>query len=414
MEENPETTSPEDQVSSEENYYELNYGLTSEFFENILNYEANLKEKFDAKIFFELINLYSKAIGYYESLNDDKYKIYNQALIYLFEQPEAKKFMEGKDLAKMFRKKELMNKFKQCEKIVTEEKVKSFIEKKINEKNILKSINDLYNNDMNNQKNYLEKKIKEKKLKYRDKRQKREEEKNQNEIKNNDETKTNKNMNSNEIKKEKSEDENKIGEGDAILNIDDEKKEKEDTIEIKIKLDETEEMVNKDEEENKENKNDDIESNNEEIDQKIDLKQSIKLTNKTRFYEKISNNFDIYFNSYYDYFINNNLDLIINDFNLQSEQGIDKGCKSCVEILNQIKDMEYIMKDNNNEDNYNNEIQKIIKELKSNQKKKIDNILNEIDKSSKEISNKYSIDVSLFKEQFKLDITKLLNTYIFK
>ena len=73
--------------------------------------------------------------------------------------------MEGKDLAKIYRKKELIAKFKQCEKIVTEEKVKSFIDKKINEENILKSINFLYNNDMDNQKKYLEKKIKEKKLK---------------------------------------------------------------------------------------------------------------------------------------------------------------------------------------------------------------------------------------------------------
>ena len=412
-EENPEITSLEDQLSLEENYYEFKYGLSSEFFENILNHEANLKEKFDPKIFFELINLYSKAIGYYESINDDKYKIYNQALIYLFEQPEAKKFMEGKDLAKLFRKKELMNKFKLCEKIVTEEKVKSFIDKKINEENILKSINFLYNNDMDNQKKYLEKKIKEKKLKYRDKRQQREEEKNQNENKINDEAKINKNMNLKEIKKEKSEEQFKIGD-DATLNIDDEKKEKEkeDINQINAKSDDSKDVINNDEEENKENRNDDIESNNEKREKKMDLKQSIKLTNKTRFYEKISNNFDLYFNSYYDYFINNKLDLIINDFNLQSEQGIDKGCKSSVETLNQIKDMEYIMKDNN-EDNYKNEIQKIIGELKAKQKKKIENILNEIDNSSNKINNKYSIDVSLFKEQFKLDITKLLNTYIF-
>ena len=412
-EENPETTSLEDQLSLEENYYEFKYGLPSEFFENILNHEANLKEKFDAKIFFELINLYSKAIGYYESINDNKYKIYNQALIYLFDQPEAKKFMEGKDLAKLFRKKELMNKFKLCEKIVTEEKVKSFIDKKINEENILKSINFLYNNDMDNQKKYLEKKIKEKKLKYRDKRQKREEEKNQNENKINDEA-INKNMNLNEIKKEQSEEQFKIG-GDAILNIDDEKKVKEKEVinKINTKSDDSKDVINNDEDENKENKNDNIEFNNEKREKKMDLKQSIKLTNKTRFYEKISNNFDLYFNSYYDYFINNKLDLIINDFQLQSEQGIDKGCKSSVETLNQIKDMEYIMKDNS-EDNYNNEIQKIIGELKEKQKKKIENILNEIDNSSNKINNKYSIDVSLFKEQFKLDITKLLNTYIFK
>ena len=40
-EENPESTSLEDQLSLEENYYEFKYGLTSEFFENILNHEEN-------------------------------------------------------------------------------------------------------------------------------------------------------------------------------------------------------------------------------------------------------------------------------------------------------------------------------------------------------------------------------------
>ena len=407
MEENPEIISVEDQLFFEGNYYQSNYSLSSEFFENILNYEANLKEKFDPKIFFELINLYSKAIEYYESLNDDKYKIYNQALIYLFDQPEAKKFMEGRDLAKIFRKKELMNKFKEFEKIVTEDKVKSFIDKKINEENILKSINNLFNNDMNNQKKYLEKKIKEKKLKYKNKRQQREEEKNQNGIENNEKIKINK-------KEEKLEDGFKSKENEVKNIFSPEEKENDDINKNNTQFNKESDLINVDIDENKENKNNDKNSNDEITYKKIDLKQSLKLTNKTRFSEKISNNFDIYFTSYYNCFINNNIDLIINDFNSKSEEATKKGCGSSVEILNQIKDMEYIMKDNNNEDNYRNEIQKIIEELKVNQNKKIENSLNEISNFSKNINQKYLINDSLFKEKFKLDTTKLLNNYIFK
>ena len=177
MDRNLENISSKNKLSEAKSDYELKYSLTPEFFENILNHESNLKEKFEPQIFFELINLYSQAIGYYESLNNSKYKIFNQALIYLFEKPEAKKFMEGKDLSKIFRKKELINKFKQCEKIITEEKVKLLIAKKLDEGNILKSINIIYNNDMNNQKKNLEKIIKEKKEKYLNKKQKKEEKK---------------------------------------------------------------------------------------------------------------------------------------------------------------------------------------------------------------------------------------------
>ena len=180
MKENLEIISSENKLSLGESDYELKYSLTPEFFENILNLEANLREKFDPQIFFELINLYSQAIGYYESLNNNKYKIFNQALIYLFEKPEAKKFMEGRDLAKIFRKKELINKFKKFEKIITEEKVKIFITKKLDEKIILKSINDIYNNDMNNQKRKLEKIIKGKREKYLNQKLKKEEQKKQN------------------------------------------------------------------------------------------------------------------------------------------------------------------------------------------------------------------------------------------
>ncbi len=403
----------EEKTNLDKNYNSVEFGLSQEFFETILDYETNLKEKFDPKIFFELINLYSTAIKYYERLNNKKFIIYNQALNYLFEQPETKKFMEGKDLAKIFRKKEIISKFKKCEEIVTEKKVKLFIEKRLNEEKILNSINHLYNNDINKQKNNLDKIIQEKRKKYKNKKMLKEEEKNQIEIKkNNDINKIN------EIKEEKFEDEFKIGEDDDLMNIDigENEQTQEDENDIKFSVDDVAELINiAKEEKNNEDDNKDIDSNEEMIiNNKIDLKQSIKLTNKSRFSEKLDNNFDIYFISYYEYFINNNIDLIINDIQEKSEIEIKEVSKSDVDLFNQIKDMEYLLNDENTDENYKKEIQKIIGELKGKQNKNLINMINGFEIYSQKLDKKYIINNSLFKEKFKLDMTKLLNTFIFK
>ena len=403
----------EEKTNLDKNYNSVEFGLSQEFFETILDYETNLKEKFDPKIFFELINLYSKAIKYYERLNNKKFIIYNQALNYLFEQPETKKFMEGKDLAKIFRKKEIINKFKKCEEIVTEKKVKLFIEKRLNEEKLLNSINHLYNNDINKQKNNLDKIIQEKRKKYKNKKMLKEEEKNQIEIKKNDDINK-----INEIKEEKFEDEFKIGEDDDLMNIDIRENEQtqEDENDIKFSVDDVAELINiAKEEKNNEDDNKDIDSNEEMIiNNKIDLKQSIKLTNKSRFSEKLDNNFDIYFSSYYEYFINNNIDLIINDIQEKSEKEIKEVSKSDVDLFNQIKDMEYLLNDENTDENYKKEIQKIIGELKGKQNKNLINMINGFEIYSQKLDKKYIINNTLFKEKFKLDMTKLLNTFIFK
>ena len=409
----------EEIITSQPNNYSLKYGLSPEFFENILFHESSLKEKFDIQIFFELLNLYSKAIEYYESINDKKFIIYNQALNYLFDLPEAKKYMEGKDLAKIYRKKELLSKFKQFEKIVTEEKVKLFIEKRINEEKILNSINNLYNNDINKQKKNLEKILEEKRSKFKNKKQQKEEEKNQNENKNDDLNKINKkeNENMNEIKEEKIEDKFILGGVDAIMNIEyeEENKEKEDGNEIKLNLDDVPEFVNIDIKENKEsNKNDNDNDKKININNKLEMKQSIKLTNKSRFSEKIDNNFDEYFKSYYNFFINNNINSIINDIQEYSVEQIKKVCKSEIELISQIKDFESLMGEKNCEENYKNEIENMIKDLKEKKNQNIENTLNDINSYSRQLNKKYIINNTLFKEKFKLDTTKLLNTFIFK
>ena len=384
-------------LSVDDNIYSLKYGLSSAFFEKILYYESIIKEVFDLHVFYELINLYSKAIGYYESLNDKKYMIYNYALTYLFNLPEAKKYMEGKDIAKLFRQKEMNSNFEKCEKLITEEKVIEFIENKLNEKHILNSINNLYNNDMENQKSNLDKIIKEKRAKYKNKKKQKEEEKN-----------------SSDIKIEKIEDKDLMYHDDVLGGkYDDEDEIQENKNEIKVKIDDKNEILNAGNEENSDNKIQDNFNDNIIIENNIDLKQSIKLTNKSRFSEKLSNNFDLYFNSYYENF-NKNIDFIINEIQEKSDKDIPTLCESSVDKMHQIKDMEYLMADKNNEQNYINEIENIIKVLKEEQKENVEKVLKETDTYLQKLDKKYAINNTLFKEKFKLDTTKLLNTFIFK
>ena len=373
-------------ISVDDNIYSLKYGLSSSFFEKILYYESIIKEVFDPQVFFELINLYSKAIGYYESLNDKKFIIYNQALYYLFDLPEAKKFLEGKDISKLFRQKEMTSKLEKCEKIITEEIAIEFIEKKLNEEYILNSINNLYNNDMKNQKTNLDKIIKEKRAKYKNKKEEKEE------------------KNTTEIKIEKIEDKDLLYNNDDILGdkYDDNEEIQENQNKNEIKLDDKKEILNIKNEEN-----------NIIIENNIDLKQSIKLTNKSRFSEKLSNNFDLYFSSYNDNFIKN-IDFIIKDIQEKSEKDIKDLSESVIEKMHQIKDMEYIMSDKNNEQNYVNEIGNIIKVLKEEQDENIETVLKETDLYLQKLEKKYLINNTLFKEKFKLDTTKLLNSFIFK
>ena len=468
--EEPKLQTIQDIMTSDSAISFLKYKLPSEFFEKVLECEVNLKEKFDPKIFFDLINYYSKAIEFYESINDPKFIIYNQALNFLFEQPEAKKFMAGKDLAKEFRKKEIVNKFKQCDKVVTEEKVKLFIEKRTNAESIKSSIDNLYNGDMEKQKNSFKKKMEEKRLKYNDKYKEREESKklnnkinnnndevktlnenkenikdNENVIKNtdnindnnNDKDKDDKNKDDkdkdNKEKEEKvNDDEFKIGGGDELLNIENEGEEQEEISDIDFNFDDVVELVNIAKEENKNNKEnnenkDNKEDNNNKSDDKIDLKEepkphsdkntfslkkSIKMTNKTRFFEKIKENFDGYCNEYYEYFINKNIDTILKDFEDNSNEIIKNVCESGINYLNQIKDMEYLLDNKDTEESYRKEIGNIIKQLEDERDSTIDKIISE--NITKLKNNKYSVNNTLLKEKLKLDATKLLNSFVFK
>ena len=441
--EEPKLQTLQDIMTSDFAIAEYKYRLPPDFFQKVLDCEVDLKEKFDPKIFFELINYYSKAIEYYESISDPKFIIYNQALNFLFEQPEAKKFMEGKDLGKEFRKKEIIKRFKQSEKVVTEEKVKVFIEKKISSESIKNSIDNLYNKDIDKQKNSFKKKMEEKRLKYNDKYQNREKAKNKDDnIINDNEMKLSQEKENNMIDNNKDDEKNKENDhqekededvfkfegGEGVFNIDD-VEEQEEISEIDFNIDDVMEFVNIAKEENKENKNENNNDNNNKKEEKSDLKEepkanikkndlllqkSIKMTNKTRFFEKMKDSFDDYFKEYYEYFINNNIDLIIKEFEDNEIEISQEVNKSALNIFTQIKDMEYLLENKDTEDSYKKEIENIINQLKEEEKNNIKKILSENDEKLKKTNSKYLINNSILKEKFKLNTTKLLNSFIFK
>ena len=429
----------QDIITSDSTY---KYNLPNDFFEKVLECEVNLKEKFDPKIFFDLINYYSKAIGYYESINDPKFLLYNQALNFLFEQPEAKIFMEGKDLGKEFRKKEIIKRFRQCDKLVTEEKVKMFIVRKTNGENIKTNIDNLYNKDMDKQKNSFKKNLEEKRIKYKDKYKKREIEKNENfntEIKElKEKEKENKEVNKineNEEKVNNEDDGFKIGVGEGFLELEKMSEEDDEEIsEIDFNLDDVAELVNLAKEENEKDnneknnkelkkdnkgiKNDDKEMKEEpesnNVRRNVIPRRTLKRTNKTRFFEKMEESFDIYFKAYYDYFINNNMDLIIKEFEDNEKEVSKKVCETGINFMNQIKDMDYLLENKDAEDSYKKEIRNISKQLENERKTNIDKILSENVEILKNIKKKYKINNKLLKEKFRLDTTKLLNSFLFK
>ena len=62
--------------------------LPDDFFEQILACEIQLKKGFSMVTLRKLINLYSKAVEYYESINDPRYLRYSKSLQLLLMQPQ--------------------------------------------------------------------------------------------------------------------------------------------------------------------------------------------------------------------------------------------------------------------------------------------------------------------------------------
>lgn len=368
--------------------------LPTDFFEKILECEVTLKTKFDLKVLHKLISYYSRAIEYYESIDDPKYVMYNQSLNLLFAQPEVKKYMLSKNSKKIYKKDQVRQRLAETEKDETKMEEISKITKN-NNKDKQKELESIINKDIEGQKSSFKAKLEAKKKKYKlsssdvvgcaN---------NFNALKN---VKSDNNKSFDNAKKDNADDVNNIFENENIL--DDLKKEDkfndlDDNFEKQLEL------------ENSENKN-----------------NKLNTTNKTAFLDKMKINFDVFISDYYEYFLRKNIKQIVKDFDLNAVNFSQNLCDSSVNYLNQMKEMQFLITADSDE-TYRAQIETIVSSLKDedleNRKKmqaeNDDKVQKLYDKyiNNTSINNTEEHDINMLKQNLKLDTTKSVNSVLFK
>jgi hypothetical protein len=411
-------------------------GLPKDFFETVLDCEVKLKEKFDMKVLQKLIDYYSTAVGYYESINDPKYMIYNQSLSLLFSQPEVKQYLQSGNIKLKLKKENIQKIIQECDKKVTTDKVKSFIRRKttVDSK---KTINNLINKDMDTQSNDFKKRLAEKKKKYKLSTSMGGSDNVGRAFKNIGLNINSENKNANKSIDLAPEKEFAFSEKDMPnLNNAEDPDKRSSTNNVQVVEGNNnnilDELKKEDLKENGENKND--ENNlNDSFENKLDLetksnqkktinKGSIKFTNKTMFLEKMKLHFDIYSNDYYDNFIKKISDQIIKDYTSNYSELTQALMDSAVNYINQEKEMEFLLNSDSDE-SYKKEIGTIVQQLKEEENVTKEKLIGENNEKIEKLNDKYmgtlnaiqsGHELEMLKERFKLDTTKSLNTLVFK
>ena len=411
-------------------------GLPKDFFETVLDCEVKLKEKFDMKVLQKLIDYYSTAVGYYESINDPKYMIYNQSLSLLFSQPEVKQYLQSGNIKLKLKKENIQRIIQECDKKVTTDKVKSFIRRKttVDSK---KTINKLINKDMDTQANDFKKRLAEKKKRYKLSTSMEGSDNVGRAFKNIGLNINNENKNANKSIDLAPEKEFAFSEKDMpnlnnVENIDKGSSTNNAQVVEGNNNNILDELKKEDLKENGENK---IGENNlnDSFENKLDLetisdqkktinKGSIKFTNKTMFLEKMKLHFDIYSNDYYDNFIKKISDQIIKDYTSNYTELTQTLMDSAVNYINQEKEMEFLLNSDSDE-SYKKEIGTIVQQLKDEENVTKQKLIVENNEKIEKLNDKYmgtlntiqsGHELEMLKERFKLDTTKSLNTLVFK
>ena len=413
--------------------------LPDNFFEQILECEIKLKEKFDPKTFYELINLYSSAINFYESIKDPKFITYNQSLNLLFSLPEVKKFMEGKKgLTKKEKKNDIERRMLQSEKRITKERVKRVY---LSKKNVGKYI---INEEFNKQSDLFKKRREEKRKRYLLSTSALPIEK----TKNLDESYYDNVKNSNksfDIIKPKDEEDNANNNSNNIDN--DENFEKAQRLYRKsIKRKNPISLINYNvgnnilDELKKEDLNNEINkiSINENDSDKINLDDSLsftnsdnklvdiskmqRLTNKTLFQEKIKSNLDSYISEFCNIFYEKKINSIIKDYTESGNIIEKKVIEIALECYNQKKQMEYLRDGSENDETYNDQIESMLQQIADEEEESKMKIFKEGEQREKILNDKYinAIDnfpshkLDMLREKLKLDVTKAVNSILLK
>ena len=418
--------------------------LPDEFFEQILEYELQLKLKFDPKIFFELINLYSSAIKFYEAMKNDKFMTYNLGLNMLFSMPEVKGFMEGeKNLTKNEKKETMEKKFEQSEQKITNEKVKSMYKSRMNKNK--KGLN-LMKDDFDKQTVSFKKRLQEKKKKYissmtlvpvdmeKENKSFKFNSRNNNNNKNNSDKLRNRSV---DIIKQKSifnNEEEYLNEEETNFNKFMMKKSVQLNMNYSIDKNNFFDETEKDEIKNDINKLSSFSGSGTDSEKDttsftaneniiLDGTKMHKITNRTLFKEKMKINFDVYICQYYNKFIENTMNSIVDDYAKCGNEFEKKLYDNTIDYFKQKKEMESLIKvqDEDNND-YNEQINKALEEVKEEEQDKKNKIINEginrVDKLNDKyfdidkLNNKHNIN--MIKEKLKLDVIKSLNSFVLK
>lgn len=421
--------------------------LPDNFFEQILDCEFKLKEKFDPKTFYDLINLYSSAINFYERIKDPKFITYNQSLNLLFSMPEVKKYMEGK---KSLTKKEKINDIEkrmlQSEQKITKERVNKIYLSKI-KKNLGKNI---ICDEFNKQSDIFKKRREEKRKKYLLSTSALEREIKQDlNVDNNEEYEEN-----NKIKKR-----HKIKNANKSMDIiipkdDDDNDESEDidnqkttfktcvkknnpinlnygekNILDELKKEDLKNDINKisiigSENDSAYNLDDTLSfSNSDNV--LLDLSKISKfqrMTQKTLFQENLKSILDTYITEFNDIFMDKTINSIIKDYTECGNDLEKKICESALNYYDQEKEMKYLLSEGENDETYNDEIESSVKQIQDKRKEAELKIIKEGEEQAKKLNDKYmnSLEnihhhkLDMLKEKLKLEVTKSVNSFVFK
>ena len=421
--------------------------LPDVFFEQILELELQLKLKFDPKVFFELINLYQSAIKFYESIKNEKFITYNLGLNMLFAMPEVKSFMEGeKSMTKDEKKENIEKKMQQSEQKITKEKVETMYQSRINKNKKGKNI---ITDDFNKQQMSFKKRMEEKKKKYLSSITvvPTAEEENSSSKSGKDDSKINsRNQKRNNKFRNKSvdvirpkhnnndcfndEENNEIKDYDKFIN------KKSMQLNVNFSIDKNNFFEENEKDENKNDINKFSSSGSLTDSEKdtlsfttsdnmiMDFSKFHKITNKTLFKEKLKINFDVYICQYYNKFIEKTMNSIVDDYVKSGKEFEKKLYDNSLEFFNQRKEMESLINvdDDGEKNNYNEQLQKAIDELKDEEIQERDKIIEEGKVKVDKINDKYNNiekknndnDLDINKEQLKLDVVKSLNSYVLK
>ena len=355
--------------------------LPPNFFEEILDTEYKLKQKYNIQDIQKLIALYSKAVEYYEYLGDPRYIKYQNSLSLIFSQPEIKKYMNsGSSFKNAVKKVQFKKQLDSSGKEVTEVEVHNFIKSQDGEikDNITKSIT----NEIDHQKkSFLERK---------------------------------------EAKKKK-----------YALSISDitgvvRNKMDDDDISVLSEWDNKSEYahIETHDDENillntgnllSDLKDEEIDFNLNEI---SSPSHKITTTNKTKFIENVQEKFNEYFKNFFENFKNKNLDKLIDNYKECYEKLNKKLIDSQTNYIKQEKESLSLLI-GNEDDEYKKQIDDMVKQLKEDREKEKNKFnrdyYDRLEKINKKIFDENickNQDNEILKEKLKLELTNLLTENI--